>query len=62
MEMLLELVTDVWTEGGVPTDWNDAVLTPEPMRQFLDKVDSDHQEEDICLICTPVWIRVLDTA
>ena len=38
--MLLELVTDVWTEGGVPADWSDALLIPIPKKGDLSQCDN----------------------
>ena len=40
VEMLLELVTEVWTESGVPADWSDAVLIPIPKKGDLSQCDN----------------------
>ena len=40
MTMLLELVTDVWRECRVPTDWCDAVLVPIPKKGDLSRCDN----------------------
>ena len=40
MELLLELVEDVWRERRVPSDWCDAVLIPIPKKGDLSKCDN----------------------
>ena len=40
VEMLLELVTEVWTESGVPADWSDTVLIPIPKKGDLSQCDN----------------------
>ena len=40
VEMLVELVRDVWEEGCVPADWSDAVLIPFPKKGDLSDCDN----------------------
>ena len=40
LEMLLELVHQVWKEGSVPKDWVDAVLIPIPKKGDLTRCDN----------------------
>ena len=40
VQMLLDLVKDVWQEGKVPDDWRDAVLVPIPKRGDLCQCDN----------------------
>ena len=40
VQMLLDLVKDVWQEGKVPEDWRDAMLVPIPKRGDLCQCDN----------------------
>ncbi len=40
VEMLMELVSDVWAEGKVPADWSDAVLVLIPKKGDLTQCDN----------------------
>ena len=40
VQMLLDLVKDVWQEGKFPEDWRDAVLVPIPKRGDLCQCDN----------------------
>ena len=40
LEMLVELVRDVWEEGCVPADWSDAVLIPISKKGDLSECDN----------------------
>ncbi len=40
VEILMELVSDVWAEGKVPADWSDAMLVPIPKKGDLTQCDN----------------------
>ena len=40
VEMLVDLVKEVWSEGKVPADWYDAMLVPIPKKGDLSQCDN----------------------